>query len=181
MKRKLFFVLAVVTALAITGINYASTQATKTVTVSSTGFADVTQAVAGAGNYGTVDFSSWQPAVNTSGTTGSGDLYIIDRSAGATGDIYGTLYLSNAAALANDYSYLNLKINIYGKNTEDTVWTDVLSEPSVLTLANGYVSFTINDTYDLYSISIDSGSFYCISTATTDGSSLSPEYYVEIR
>ncbi|HET7522148.1 MAG TPA: hypothetical protein VFJ73_02375 [Bacillales bacterium] len=183
MKRRLFLLFSIVLALAVSGISYASTQATKEVTVSSGEFATVSKA--GTDGVYSNDFNAWKPATGVSGTTGSGDLYIITRPADATGDLYGTLYLSNAASLSEQYSYLNLNVNIYGFDSVSQAWQDINAKSDgtlttkMLSLTNGYVTFQMSGTYEKYAVSVDGGSYYCISAG--QGDVLSPEFFVEIR
>ncbi|MDC3414895.1 hypothetical protein NC797_16535 [Aquibacillus sp. 3ASR75-11] len=177
MRKKVFLMLGVLLALAVTSVSYAATNAAKSVTVNSGQFATVTAASGTDGPTGIVDFPNWKPAKGVSGTTGKSDLYIIDPNS-YTGDVYGTLYLGNAGDLAKNYSFLNLNVKIYGKSDSATSWTEV--ETTVLSLANGFITFTLSGGFDSYAVSISSGSYYAISTDATDGS-LSPDFYVEIK
>ena len=47
-----------------------------------------------------------------------------------------------------------------------------------ITLRNGYVSFSLYG-YTRYKITIDGGSFYCM-TAAADGGTLSPKFYLTV-
>jgi len=104
----------------------------------------------------------------------SGGVDTLSSSAGG----YGTLNLSSGAldvtfntapddnaAVTADYSY-------YAGS-----WTDENID-EYLTLTNGYVSFIVT-TPGVFTITIDSGIFYCIG----DGSSgsLSPSFYIDVR
>ncbi|HEU5140437.1 MAG TPA: hypothetical protein VFT51_10700 [Bacillales bacterium] len=173
MKRKLFLVVGIMLALAITGVSYAATSASTSVTVNTTDFATVSQASTTTGKY------KIQPelsAEGSSGTVANGDLYIISPQGTGTGDIYGTLYLSNAAALTDNFSFLNFNVQIYGTADDGATW-DPVGDPLLLSLTNGYVNFSLTGDYTTYSVSVDGGGFYLLNTSAVT----EPEFFVEIK
>lgn len=140
MKRKLFVVIGLLVAAAITGVSFAQTAGTAGTTIAATGpggrFASVIDASSLTGeqpylkhgNYnGTAQSDqyttpAWSPSVNAAGEiTTAGDLYYID-SRGYTGDLRVSLYLNNPAELTSNYSFLNMQVMVYelGAGTAQT-------------------------------------------------------------
>lgn len=175
MKRKLFLVVGIMLALGITSVSYAATSASTNVTVQTSDFATVSQADGTdvVGSYGQQPVLS---AEGSSGTIDSGDLYVVTPQGTGTGDIYGTLYLSNAAALTDSFSYLNFNVQVYGFPEGGTDW-EVVGDPLLLSLTNGYVNFTLTGDYSKYSVGVESGGFYLLNTSTVTD----PEFFVEIK
>lgn len=135
--------------------------------------------------------ASWTPTVGQVGSvTQGGDLAMIDAT-GTTGNVLVTLVLSNAASLDNDYSYLNLPIGV-SKCTSPSgttcswgvITTDANGDTignggvSYLTLTNGELTFLLpGNAY--YELTIPTGgSFYTISSNSSD---LSPSYLINIQ
>jgi hypothetical protein len=126
--------------------------------------------------------ASWSPVVNTAGSVTHGDLYYVDTT-GYTGDVLVTVYLTNAGMLVKDYTYLNFQVNVWsgtsgawiqGARADDSPIGSVY-----LNQINGSVSMVLlGDTK--YCITIDGGSYYCISTSAAGGS-LSPAFYIEVK
>jgi len=112
----------------------------------------------------------------------AGDLFYIDATDNPA-DIQVIMHITNTSELIHNYRYLTLKIGIYVENSAGE-WekpTAGNGEPipdTFITLRNGQVSFTLAG-YAKYKVTIDSGSFYCITT-NTDGGSLSPNFYLEM-
>ncbi len=177
MKKKLYLVLALLVALAVTSSTFAVTQttATATPTVTAGTFIDVTASSSkpsGFGvaptNYGSVP--SWQPLEGASGDITAGSIYWMDPGDYA-GDIWVTIYLNNAVNLRSAYSYLNMAIIAHHT---DNISSTTASDWSLcsgfgsdgnwtyyLTLTNGYVSFVLSAD-DGYHIGIADGAWYCI-------------------
>jgi len=115
------------------------------------------------------------------GVTTPTDLFYIDATEN-TADITLTLYLTNTLELSHCYRYLILKVKVYAKSNigdwqEASMSNEDLIPDTFITLHNGQVSFTLSG-YAEYKVTIDRGSFYCITTSTDRGS-LSPEFYLE--
>lgn len=209
MRKRLYLVIALLVALAVTAGTFAYTQTSATTgpTIIKAGvggaFATVstTEPIDGS-TYVTGNASpSWSPSVDAAGSITEGDLYYIDVGT-YTGDILVTIYLNNPAALLKNYSFLNMAICAYGAiyNETTSTWSWEGSPISqfmnggyncYLTLTNGYVSFILkasettaasvaDSTNSYFAITIEGGSYYCIST-TAEGGSLSPDFYIDIR
>lgn len=208
MRKKLYLVIALLVALAVTvgTFTYTQTSATTGPTISQAG-------VSGTGAFATVstieplifdstyattyESPSWSPSVDAAGSITAGDIYYIDVGT-YTGDILVTIYLNNPAALLKDYSFLNMAIGAYGAGYDSQAsptWTWNGSPITqfmtgiyynyYLTLTNGYVSFILkasdtatDGTNSYFAITIEGGSYYCISTTAGD---LSPDFYIDIR
>ena len=116
------------------------------------------------------------------GVTTPGDLFCIDATESAA-DITVTLYLTNTQELSHCYRYLVLKVGVYAESNAGE-WEKASKgngEPipdTFITLRDAQASFTLPG-YAKHKITIDSGSFYCI-TANTDTGSLSPQFYLEV-
>ncbi|HAU32176.1 MAG TPA: hypothetical protein DCW46_07970 [Desulfotomaculum sp.] len=174
-KRKIYLLVALILAAAITGGVFASTQisATTEVTVSSGNVFDVSATLDGA-KY--TSNPSWTPFKNTAGSITAGGLYVIDPK-DYTGKMLVTIYLNNPKELMGCYSYLNMGLNAYGKTGEN--WNaDAVGDPVYLTLTNGYVSFILDS--GTYEITIDEGSWYCINTEDAERS-LKPKLYIDVK
>lgn len=115
------------------------------------------------------------------GITTPGDLFYIDATENAI-SFRTTLYLTNTQELSYYYRYLILKVGVYVRSNAGE-WKKAyqsngeLIPDTFITLRNGRVSFILTG-YTKYKITIDRGSFYCITT-NTDSSSLSPQFYLE--
>lgn len=114
------------------------------------------------------------------GSVESGELFYIDAS-GNSADIVATLYLTNPQELIKHYSYLILKVGVYVQTDgewEKAIGSDgSLISGAVLSMKNGQVSFALPG-YANYMVGIDSGALYC-TNAGTNGSSLSPQFFLE--
>lgn len=186
MKRKLYLMVALLVALAVTGASFAYTATSVSVstTITETTFASVTTTVPTNWTAKHGAAPSWTPIVGTAGSIGNGDLYYIDTR-GYTGSILVMLYLANPAELARTYSYLNMGVNVW--KTDGKTWeeeTEVTGKAPdnlnyFLTLSNGYVSFILPA--GKYAITIDVGSWYCIDTTEDDGKSLNPRFFIDVR
>lgn len=105
-----------------------------------------------------------------------GDLYYLDAT-GRSADISASLTLTNAAELSHRFTYMTLKVGIYGERQSDQ-WEKVSSQDVLITLQNAQTSFTLGG-YAAYKITIDSGSFYCINNKNKDG--VSPQLYLTVQ
>lgn len=173
LRKKLFFALCALLAFVVTSISFAQTTATTNVAIATTEFATVFAADETTGKYKT---DPQLVATGASGTVKAGDLYLVERKTDAAGDIYATLYLSNAAALGENFSYLNFHVQVYGTNDGGATWTAVEDE-MLLSLTNGYVQLALTGDYQKYAVSIDDGSFYLLSQTSVP----QPQFYIEIR
>lgn len=125
---------------------------------------------------------NWTAFGKAIGGVTPGDLFYIDV-ADNPADIQVTLYITNTQKLISHYRYLILKVGIYtesagGEWEQTSMVNGELVPETFITLRNGQVSFTLPGLAK-YKITIDSGSFYCITT-NNDNSSLSPQFYLEV-
>ena len=102
-----------------------------------------------------------------------------------TRDIAVNLYLTNAAELTPCLKYLILEVGIY-EESHDGTWQkaaaggdDRLPADAFVTLRSSQLSFVLAGDAR-YKITIDSGSFYCMTTGTKYGD-LSPKFYLTIE
>jgi hypothetical protein len=112
-----------------------------------------------------------------------GDLFYIDATDNSY-DVTVSLYLTNAHELTPYLRYLILEVGIYCEDS-DGQWRQA-SLPNgkpvpdtFITLRNSPVSFTLAG-YTKYKVTVDSGSFYCLS-ADTNGGTLSPQFYLTVE
>lgn len=125
---------------------------------------------------------SWAPIAGSAGSvTTAGDLGLIDATTVANAIIL-NLYVTNLAALQQDYSSYSLPINVYSSTCPSNVctWaqdsTVLVSAPTYLTNSAGVVTLKL-PTGKYYDVTMDTGgSFYTISTTATGGA-LSPNFY----
>jgi len=145
----------------------------------------------------TIHTPSWAPTANSAGSVSQGgDIAIIDASQ-TTGPVVVNLYVTNLAALQQDYSSFAFPINVYetvgasgsgGTSTWAASSSVVTQSPfsSYLTDTSGVISFSLpaGKYYDITMEGGDSasgvggGSFYCISTSTTGGAALAPSFFI---
>jgi len=192
MRRKLYLVIALLLALAVTGGTFAYTQTSASISAGvatgSSTFAGVTTSKPGEGFPTTDKYSgtpSWTPVVNTAGGIVPGHLYYID-SKEYNSDLLVMLYVTNVGDLAQGYSYLNLGVNVYTVTVTTTLtWAEEIAVTGTapdlnyfLTLSNGYVSFILPAGSTKCVITIDQGAYYCIN-GTADY--LTPRFYIDIR
>lgn len=138
---------------------------------------------------------SWSPTQSTAGNvTTAGDIAVIDATQ-STGNVIVSLYVTNLAALSDDYSSFAFPVDVYRSQgsadpSAPSSWTQasaiVSSSPfsSFLTDTTGVLTFSLPAGY-YYDLTMDSasqgfgggGSYYCIST-TAAGGSLSPAFFV---
>ena len=206
MKKGLIFAIALVVLLSATAVTFARDTATESVSISAggaSGFAagselGASQAVSAVklkhstGNsapYTNVP-PTWSPVVGQVGSITAGDLYFLDCTNYA-GDVLVTLNITNPSALAKDYEYLNLLVNVWsgGAGVWTTQATNADGSPiysvgpplveTYLNIQNGNISFILAGSTK-YCITVDSGSYHCIDTNATGGS-LSPDFYLEIQ
>ena len=117
------------------------------------------------------------------GVTSPGDLFYIDTT-DYSSDILVTLYLTNTAELIHYYRYQILDVGVYvqtgAEQWEKATGTDgELIPDTYITMRNANVSFAL-PAYARYKVTIDSGSFYCIS-GSPDGSNFSPKFYLTVE
>jgi len=125
---------------------------------------------------------TWAPIAGSAGSvTTAGDLGLIDATTVANAIIL-NLYITNLAALQQDYSSYSLPINVYSSTCPSNVctWaqdsTVLASPPTYLTNSAGVVTLKL-PTGKYYDIAMDTGgAFYTIST-TASGGALSPSFY----
>jgi len=112
-----------------------------------------------------------------------GDLFYIDAPDNAH-DITVTLYLTNAHELTHYLRYLILKVGIYFENSDGrwqkaSSWNGKLFPDTYITLRNSPVNLTLAG-YAKYKITIDAGSFYCITANTRENAAL-PQFYLTVE
>ena len=129
--------------------------------------------------------------MNVPGDITAGDVYDIDTATSAYGgDIRATVYLTNAGLLEKDYTYLNMKVNVYVKGGGGS-WTlattinplsgtDHPDATDYITLDKGTASFILQGNSE-YCISIDGGSYYCFDTTADATHSVSPDFYLDVK
>jgi hypothetical protein len=140
---------------------------------------------------------SWSPTASAAGNvTQAGDVAVIDATQ-ATGNVIVSLYITNLAALSDDYSSFAFPIDVFksagsSNPTVASTWTQDssivptgTSFSSFLTDTSGVITFALPAGY-YYDLTMDSatqsttgggGSYYCIST-TASGGDLSPAFFV---
>ena len=110
------------------------------------------------------------------GSVKPGDLFYIDVS-NSPADIEVNLYLTNASELVHNYRYMILKVGVYVQSGGNG-WEKASLPDTYLTMHNGGVSFRLQG-YARYRVSLDGGSFYCL-TADETKEELSPRFYLEV-
>ncbi len=111
------------------------------------------------------------------------DLFYIDATDNAR-DMSVSLYLTNAPELTPYLRYLILEVGVYFEGS-DGQWRKALlrnGEPvpnTYITLRNSPVSLMLTG-YTRYKVTVDSGSFYCL-TSHTNGGNLSPRFYLIVE
>jgi len=111
-----------------------------------------------------------------------GDVFCIDATENP-GDIQVTLHITNAKELSRCYRYLILNVGMYveseaGEWKKAAQYNDEPIPDTFITLRNGQVSFILAG-YANYKVTIDGGSFNCMTT-NADGGSVSPQFYLEV-
>ena len=125
---------------------------------------------------------TWAPVAGSAGSvTTAGDLGLIDATTVANAIIL-NVYVTNLAALQQDYSSYALPVNVYSSTcpSNTCTWaqdsTVLASAPTYLTNSSGVVTLKL-PTGKYYDITLDTGgALYTIST-TASGGSLSPSFY----
>ena len=200
MKKGMIFLIAILVLLSATAITFARNTAAITISAITAGgnggYASVLDGIADIPADVALKHSSdvgaanavnptWTPVVEQPGAITAGDLYYLDTSS-YTGDIYVTLYLTNADELRKDYSYLHFNVNVYTHSDKPVLpgdWSaattvDGTEIPVYLTLVNGSVSFYLEGAA-YYTIAVDGGDYYCIDTNAVGGD-LTPSFYMEV-
>jgi hypothetical protein len=202
MNKKLVFSLAAVLLVAVTTLTFAHTSSAATVSITgaTTDASNVVLAntlttklpnSTGSGPSYSQTAPTWTPVVNVAGSITAGDVYDIDTATSAyAGDIRATVYLTNSGLLEKDYTYLNMKVDVYIKGTGGS-WTlattinpldasDHSDATDYLTLDKGTASFILQGNSE-YCISIDGGSYYCFDTTADATHSVSPDFYLDVK
>lgn len=125
---------------------------------------------------------SWTPIAGSAGSvTTPGDLGLIDATTVGTAIVL-NVYITNLAALQQDYSSYSLPINVYSSTcaSNSCTWaqdsTVLASAPTYITNSAGVITLSL-PTGKYYDVTLDSGgAFYTIST-TASGGALSPSFY----
>lgn len=126
---------------------------------------------------------SWSPIAGSAGSvTTAGDLAVIDATTVANAIVL-NFYITNLAALQQNYSSYVLPVNVYSCASACTsagAWTQdtavIASPPSYLTNSAGVVTLKL-PTGKYYDVALDTGgAFYTIST-TASGGALAPSFY----
>ena len=113
------------------------------------------------------------------GVTSPGDLFYI-QAAGCPADIGVNMYMVNAAELIHSYRYMILRVGVYRQDAaggwQPAAGADGEPFPATyITMKNALVYFTLPGGAD-YKVTIESGSFNCLSTRGI----LEPQFYLEI-
>jgi hypothetical protein len=197
MKKNLIFAIALLMLFASTTVSYAMSSNTTSTSISASGIGDAACAVktlsdvdedvklrysqGTAAPYSNVA-PLWKPVVGETGAISPGDLYYL-KSSNFSGNILVKIYLTNTAALIKNYTYLNLKINVWTRTADSWVQAKLADgskfEPLYLSLTGADISFVLPGNAQ-YCISIDGGNYYCIDTDAAGGS-LSPEYFIDTQ
>ena len=115
------------------------------------------------------------------GDVAPGDLFYIDNSDNAQ-DIAVKLYITNAHELTHYLRYLILEVGIYfegsdGRWQKASSWKSQPVPDTFITLRNSPVSFILPG-YTKYKVSVDDGSFYCL---TTSGGISPQQFYLTVE
>ena len=125
----------------------------------------------------------WQPSAGSVGqVTRAGDLALIDTTTSPTPERV-TIYLTNLAALAQDYSSFLLPVRVYTSNCDaGCVWTPSATLPvTYLTSTAGEVSFTLPPGA-YYDVTLEAGGNYvCTSTSVNATAALAPSFYFTLN
>ena len=113
----------------------------------------------------------------------AGELFYIDATDNPT-DIQVTLHITNTKELSHNYRYMTLKVEVYVENNsgeweKPTAGNGEPTPDTFITMRNGQVNYTLSG-HANYKVTIDSGSFNCITT-NADGGSVSPQFYLEVE
>ena len=129
---------------------------------------------------------SWTPIEGTAGgIIDKGDLYFFEPGTTLVDGI-AFVYLTNVGDLANNYSFLNMGLNLWKWDGTSPPYTETIQttlSDEWLTLSNGYVSFDIDSSEAVtYVITLDEVSWFCTDGNPDDGDdeSLSPSFYVDV-
>ncbi len=123
---------------------------------------------------------TWTAFGKAIGSVKPGDLFHIDASDNPA-DITVALYITNADELIHSYRHLILKVGVYVESGAGT-WEKVLGTDgealpeTFVTLQYAQTSFTLQG-LARYKVTIDGGSFYCITANPPEGS-VSPRFYL---
>jgi hypothetical protein len=126
---------------------------------------------------------TWSPSKKHAGNITAGDVYYVDCT-GSAANVRVTIYVTNSGKLVNDYTYLNMQVNIRAGSsgiwTQATTADDSTNATDYLTFDKSAISFIlIGSTH--YDISIDGGDFYCSQTLVDATHDISPQFYVNVE
>jgi hypothetical protein len=126
---------------------------------------------------------SWQPSAGSVGqVTRAGDLALIDTTTSPTPERV-TIYVTNLAALAQDYSSFLLPVRVYTSHCDaGCVWTPLATAPMTYLTSNaGDVSFTLPPGA-YYDVTLEAGgSYVCTSTTVNATAALAPNFYFALN
>jgi len=117
------------------------------------------------------------------GSVTPGDLFYLDAT-GKAHDITVTLCLTNAHELTPCLRYLILEVGVYFESSDGlwrkaSLWNGNPVPDTFITLRNSPVSLILAG-YTKYKVTVDAGSFYCL-TANTKGNFVSPRFYLTVE
>jgi len=187
-RRGLFFIGAMVLAIAITSGIFAYTYTTATLTLAATPKGEFAEVIKDASP------PSWPTVWNRwKGVVPPGDLFDITPEATYTGDLVVKVYLTNQASLVTGYQHLNIKLQLWddvaanhGTAVNMTDWQNAYADTArfeLLTMENGMATFalqgyTAGNTYYIYSAG---GTFQTQPwKAATAAGNLSPDFFCEV-
>lgn len=130
------------------------------------------------------DSPAWSVAGGASGTVstdGAGDLAYLDASGSSSSKILVSVYVTNMAELAVNYTSWAFNIELHqatAANAGAATWTQVGTD-ELVTSDSGTVTFIADiSSMDHLALVLGSGgSFYAVQTDTTDGD-LGPEFFI---
>ena len=145
-RKGLFFIGAILLALAITGGIFAYGATTATVDLTVTGKPDFAVVTTGAG-------ASWNAFGSHKGSVGTGTLFTITPDADWTGDIAVLVTIANAQELVEAYRILVLEIEV-----QDATGPDTIAGPEYLTLGRGEIDMDVDYAADKpYTVELTGG------------------------
>ncbi len=169
-RKGLFFIGAILLALAITGGVFAYGATTATVGLTVTGTSDFAVVTPGAG-------ASWTAFGSFKGQVGTGDLFTITPTAGWTGDMSVVLTLTNAYKLVEAYRILVLEIQVYDDGTSNPA-TGATTE--YLTLSKGDIDIQFSlGTGPTYTVKLTDG-FYITHRSGWGAAADDPSIYCQV-
>lgn len=149
------------------GVNFAGDSSTSSTTVNTQGGVGVN----------TGSLQTWNVSLGSAGTVpapaSTDSIATINTSAVTASKIVISVYVTNLAALAHDYTSWNFDLGLY-----DDSATPVKVKSDTMTSDSGMVSWVVPvGSVKLFTLQLTGGSFYAIDNDTTDGS-LAPQFFV---